>query len=286
LKLTAIDLDGTLLGTDGTIHRANAEAIREAQIRGITVVIATGRSLSDAKRLLKAAGLSCPVIAVNGAVVEWEGECIRNVFLPKPLVESVWDMLKNTGIYYQIYTQQGIFSSREGQHRLAEESALIEQAAARSESQAALWHMSQLQLHQQGLTELADDSLLPDWRVHKFLCFSTSEEQLKSIREWTHQFEELIAFSSGAGSLEITSRESQKGIALRWLAERLGIPMEETVAIGDSENDWSMLTAAGLGIAMGNADPAIRQVCHHTTLTNDQNGVAHAFHTWIFPQIS
>jgi Cof subfamily protein (haloacid dehalogenase superfamily) len=284
LKLTAIDLDGTLLSTDGTIHRTNAEAIREAQARGITVVIATGRSLSDAKRLLKAADLSCPVIAVNGAVVEWEGECIRNVFLSNPLVESVWDLLKNMGIYYQIYTQQGIFASREGQRRLAQESAHIEQAAARSDSPVALWHMSKLQLQQQGLMELTDESALPR-QVHKFLCFSTSEEQLKSIREWTHQFEELIAFSSGAGSLEITSRESQKGIALRWLAERLGIPMEETAAIGDSENDWSMLTAVGLGIAMGNADSAIRQVCRHTTLTNDQNGVAHAFHTWIFPQV-
>lgn len=285
MKLTAIDLDGTLLGTDGTIHRTNAETIREAQARGITVVIATGRSLPDAKRLLQAAGLSCPVIAVNGAVVEWEGECIRNVFLPGPLVQSVWDLLRNMDMYYQIYTQQGIFAPREGQRHLAQETALIEQAAARSESNSKLWYISQNQLQQKGLTEFSSDSLPQDWQVHKFLCFSTSEEQLKSIRQWTRRFEELVAFSSGAGSLEITSRESQKGIALRWLAERLGIPMEETAAIGDSENDWSMLTAAGLSIAMGNADPAIQQVCRHITLTNDQHGVAHAFHTWIFPQI-
>ena len=66
-----------------------------------------------------------------------------------------------------------------------------------------------------------------------------------------------------------------------WLADHLGIAREETMAFGDGENDISMLKAAGIGIAMGNASDQVKAAADEVTLTNEQAGVAAAIRTWI-----
>ncbi|MCV6900836.1 HAD hydrolase family protein, partial [Escherichia coli] len=65
------------------------------------------------------------------------------------------------------------------------------------------------------------------------------------------------------------------GQALTRLAERLGIPLSQTAAVGDSLNDESMLRAAGVGVAMGNARQDMKEIADHVTLTNDEHGVAY-----------
>lgn len=77
-------------------------------------------------------------------------------------------------------------------------------------------------------------------------------------------------------NFEVEHKDASKGNALCYLANHLSIPMQETVAIGDSYNDISMLTMAGKGIAMGNANDDIKAVCSKVTLTNVEDGVAHA----------
>ena len=82
-------------------------------------------------------------------------------------------------------------------------------------------------------------------------------------------------------NLEINAEEATKGNALLWLADYLGIPREETMAFGDGENDISMLKAAGIGVAMGNASDQIKEAADEVTLTNDQDGVAAAIRNWV-----
>lgn len=82
-------------------------------------------------------------------------------------------------------------------------------------------------------------------------------------------------------NLEINAEAATKGNALLWLADHLGIAREETMAFGDGENDISMLKAAGIGIAMGNASDQVKAAADEVTLTNEQAGVAAAIRTWI-----
>ena len=90
------------------------------------------------------------------------------------------------------------------------------------------------------------------------------------------RFPEVSAACSLPGNVEITSRDATKGAALEFLCGYLGIPTARSVAFGDERNDCSMLRAAGLGIAMGNASPQARAAAGAVTASNDEDGVARA----------
>ena len=81
--------------------------------------------------------------------------------------------------------------------------------------------------------------------------------------------------------LEVVSGDSGKWIALETIASERGIAASEILAIGDDENDAEMIARAGIGVAMGNAVQAVREVADHTTLGNDEDGAARAIERFI-----
>ena len=85
---------------------------------------------------------------------------------------------------------------------------------------------------------------------------------------------DLAVTSSIPRNVELNSARAQKGLALQGLADLLGIPMAETMAFGDDLNDLSMLRAAGLGVAMGNASAEVKAAADYVTASCDENGVA------------
>lgn len=92
---------------------------------------------------------------------------------------------------------------------------------------------------------------------------------------------DICVVDGGFHNIEFTAANVNKGLGLHFLAKELGISMEETMAVGDSGNDAEMLKAAGLGVAMGNASKAIKDISDVVTLTNEECGVAHAIETYI-----
>jgi hydroxymethylpyrimidine pyrophosphatase-like HAD family hydrolase len=81
--------------------------------------------------------------------------------------------------------------------------------------------------------------------------------------------------------LEFLHPEGTKGHALRFLAAHYGIPIEETIAMGDAMNDHEMVEAAGLGVAMSNAVPALKAVADYVTLSNNEDGVKHVIEKFV-----
>ena len=84
----------------------------------------------------------------------------------------------------------------------------------------------------------------------------------------------LSFLQTGDGIIELNSIHASKGTGLTALCRQLSIPMEQTLAIGDSQNDLSMLRAAGVSVAMGNALEAVRSVTDYQTVTNEEDGAA------------
>ncbi len=74
--------------------------------------------------------------------------------------------------------------------------------------------------------------------------------------------------------LEFIPHHCSKGTALTWLCDAAKIELSQIVAFGDAENDLTMIKNAGLGVAMGNATPDLRQIADHVTATNDDDGIA------------
>jgi Cof subfamily protein (haloacid dehalogenase superfamily) len=98
----------------------------------------------------------------------------------------------------------------------------------------------------------------------------------EALRTLPQAFPDLVVTTSIVNNIEINSREATKGNALKKLAAYLGIPLNETMAFGDDRNDITMLQAAGVGVAMGNAGEEVKRAADYVTDDCNSSGVAHA----------
>ena len=110
--------------------------------------------------------------------------------------------------------------------------------------------------------------------------FQTDENGVLIDREDVRLFlasnPDITVVCGGYNNLEFTRKGVDKGQGLIHLANYLGIPIEETMAIGDTENDLEILKTAGISVAMGNSIEDIKKLADYVTLTNEEDGVAHA----------
>lgn len=282
VKLIALDMDGTLLNRQHQVSAENARAVQQAQSSGITVVVATGRSYKEALPPLAAAGITCPVICVNGAEVRSEtGEIVRSMPIPPQTYEEAEAILRQEDLYYELYTNRGTFTN-DRDKAFAVLRAFIQSAfpgtdeqtiRAAHERRFSAGELAPVDSYASVLDRSGE-------HLYKLMVFSREGQKLDRVSRRLAAVNELAVSSSAANNLEVTHRLAQKGIALRELADRLGIALEETMAIGDSFNDLSMLRIVGLGVAMGNADDEIKRASAVVTDTNDQHGVARAIREW------
>ena len=111
IKLIATDMDGTLLNAAHEISQENVDAIKFAQSQGITVAIATGRAFYEANTPVAETDLSVPYICLNGAEVrDEEFNSVHTSKLTRPLINKITGVLNKEDIYYQVYTNFGIYT--------------------------------------------------------------------------------------------------------------------------------------------------------------------------------
>ncbi|RAL26281.1 Cof-type HAD-IIB family hydrolase [Thermoflavimicrobium daqui] len=282
MKLVAIDMDGTLLSKERVISKENADAIKKAQSLGNIISICTGRSVEDAQELLDAANLQCPIIAANGAVIFYNHQIIKRTPLGQHDAENIIQYLEEHAIYYHLYTHQGVYAPEYGKQSLQLELDITKSANPEMD-------MTEFNMWTQFIFEKASyipvkscqplfaESILVD----KILAFSYQQEKLARLHQILAENPHLAITASATHNIEINHIDAQKGNGLKSLANHLQIPLKDTVAIGDNLNDLSMMKIAGLSIAMGNSVDQVKQICHHETLSNDENGVAYALDKYV-----
>lgn len=116
----------------------------------------------------------------------------------------------------------------------------------------------------------------PNLLINKILIFSSDLKSLENVTSRLSGIQDLNISSSGKTNLEFNDPSAQKGVALKILVQHLGIEMKDVMAVGDQLNDLTMLREAGYSVAMGNALPKIKDLCHFITKTNLEHGVAFA----------
>ncbi|MBD3107040.1 HAD family phosphatase [Bacillus sp. AGMB 02131] len=278
IKCIASDMDGTLLNSMEKISEENARAIKAAQESGAAFVIATGRSYKEVRCMLDEADLNCSVLSLNGAVAYDEnGKLISSDPIDVNTVHHVRGLLDTYKLYYEIYTNKGVYTYSKEQSLAILVDILV----------SAMPHLDPLFIAEKAGQRFESDFMtliddydklyeVPDMQFYKFLIFSNDNSLLEKIGGMLKQLKQLAVSSSGPGNLEITNNTAQKGIALsRFVSER-NIALNDTMAIGDNFNDCSMFERVGKPVAMGNASAEIKLLCGEVTLTNDENGVAHA----------
>ena len=114
------------------------------------------------------------------------------------------------------------------------------------------------------------------------MFFKDMDERERAWRELIELFPGMSVTSSIVNNVEINEKSANKGEALRFLCEHLGVDVSESMAFGDGSNDRSMIEAAGIGVAMANADESLRDIADCITDTNDNDGVAKAIRRFCF----
>lgn len=286
ISIIASDMDGTLLNDKMEISPENSAAIKKAQAAGIEFIVATGRGLSEAQPLLNQAGLDPAYITLNGAqVFDVNGQLVVNEPLPDEVAQQLASELKADDFYFELVTNQGVYSDSKV-HRIQNVADLLVNlnpdtpykiAVALAAARLEIMNINYVDSYQQILTD-------PALKIMKILVFSINGPDIfDPIRHKYANDRDIVITSSSPNNIEINSSKAQKGIALIDYAQQKGISADAVMAIGDNMNDYSMITAAGVGVAMGNAIPAIKQVATFTTATNIDNGVAQAIE-WALAQ--
>ncbi len=279
----AIDLDGTLLNNENEISEENIKAIRFAQDNGFEVVISTGRAYFDVQKICEKAELSPIVIGTNGATTHSKNQkCISSITIAKKHVEAILNWLDERNYYYEVFTDKAIYSLKDRKEHFLNEINSFNKAELDKEMKE-LVEVAERQFDQFGyvLVENYYDILQKNEEVYNILACSFDKKKLAEAWNQFNEFNELRVVSSADHNIEITSSYASKGLALEKLVFLLNGSLDQSMAIGDSNNDISMLKKVSYSVAMGNAKDSIKAICTTTTLSNDENGVAHAIYRYI-----
>lgn len=288
IRLIGLDLDGTVLRPDKTIGPGTREAIRAAGNAGCEIVYVTGRPLAGVPEfLLQIPGIRC-LITSNGAMtygINGEGavpafppaadapfapmcgkvrvRALREALYAPQTAALIADRAESMGLICAAFAGGMGFCGQGSYDRLIR--LLSGKPAYRyfRESRRAVEDLpSFLAGHREG--------------VENFWIIAEDRQRQKELSRWIRETFSLRTVEAANGDLEIGAPGADKGTAFAHLAEMLGLSMEETAAVGDSENDLPLLTAAAVPVAMGNASPMIRQLASFTVGTNEQDGAGEA----------
>lgn len=279
IRLIASDMDGTLLNRYGKISPLNVAAIEALAQRNIELVVCTGRNYEDAYAPLKEAGISCDIICMNGAsVFDRNGIKLRNQPLLRSQVTSILDICRPYPVIFDFMTEGGscTTASREELKNSFENKIFLSMVSDEHTYETI----------ESRFKFTTEESLLNSCTdIYKMSVVHESQEVLEQIRVLLAKENGISIASSAPNNLELTHEKAQKGSALMEYAIKAKIHPKEILAIGDSENDLSMLSLPiGYTIAMGNASDLIKRSTRLTTRTNDEDGVAFAIEALILSE--
>lgn len=260
-RLIAVDLDDTLLHSGNAVSSRTIEAIASCAKRGITVTIATGRMFRSAQTVASTLKLDVPIIAYNGGMIRSSisGETLFHRPIEETVARKVLGLFRNRSWYLQTYIDDVLY---------------VDKRNDRARDYENLAGVTAIPIG----TDLYSQGGCPT----KMLAIEEPSTILQIRAELKELYgDRLFIAISKPHFLEIANPEVDKGRALAFLANHLGIPQSDVMAIGDSENDLAMLRWAGLGVAMGTASAHVRGEADAITAGCDEDGVALAIEKFV-----
>lgn len=264
-KLICIDIDGTLLDENKRLLPSVKQAILDVAKMGVLIVLASGRMPAGVELVERELEVPCIKICNAGSYIISDGQCIGSAYI---------SLTTMTSIYREIAQKNQIplWIFREKEWYVTGMDSYIEREI-------------RIILHQPQVVEI--ERLVEQWtkeagKPNKMLIAAEPEkipilyQQIKA-KNWP----DIEIACSAKDFIEIFPKGVNKGTALIQVCEKLGIPLEDTVAFGDQELDLPMIEAAGLGIAMGNAIEQVKERANIVTKSNNEAGIAYAIEHYI-----
>jgi 5-amino-6-(5-phospho-D-ribitylamino)uracil phosphatase len=265
IKLIAIDIDGTLLNPQGEISPQTQLAIREAQEAGIIITLATARRYTNTFPFADILGISVPLVVYDGALIIQHPE--RRVLATNALPTSVARQAISLMIEHAI--QPVVHYIVTGQEE-------VWTGLASFDNPEVLPYFAQAptirRMDYATLTSPETDPL----RVVAFAGSDALSTLTPHIAALDCAWNIIQQGNYGCPELDVKNKACSKASGVAALAHSLRIPLAQVMAIGDNVNDREMLQSVGWGVAMGQAPDRIKALANATTLSNSQDGVAHA----------
>lgn len=254
-KILFVDLDATLLCDDKTISARNREAIQRMLDQGHYLALATGRPVANARIVARELGLTMPgcyMVAFNGAVLY---DCSADRVLlkrtiPIEVVQELFERAKKAGLYIQTYNNTDVLTSKHSKE--------LDYYISKS-------HIS-YKLSPNVLDALEEEP-------QKVLLIALErQERLAKFQKDNLKWEKgkCNSFFSCKEYLEYCPLNTSKGTGVEYLTRVLNMPPDCTVAVGDEQNDISMIQTAHVGVAMKNGIDELKKVADYVT-ENDNN---------------
>lgn len=259
-KIIFTDIDGTLLNQDRVLSPLTLQVIQELQ-QEIPVVLISSRMPQAMQHLQEELHISHqPLICYNGGLVIVDGKVISSTEIPFKIVDALNDFNQEMNCHLSHYNNTNWFVPEMDQWALREQNNTRVNPKVKPTQQ-----------------------VLEEWKktekgAHKIMCMG-EPEKINRIENYLFErfHNDLHFYRSKETYLEIANKKVSKLTAIKLLLEtHFKLSLEESIAFGDNYNDYEMLEAAGLGIAVGNARPEVLKIAKKITLHGKEDGVAHS----------
>lgn len=270
IKIIGLDLDGTTFNNEKKITDHTKQVIEQAIDEGIIVLPCTGRQYSGLpEEFLKLKGVKYAITSNGAAIVELKtGKPIYHNYIPYEIAAQYMEKLLTEDTLVDIYIN--------GQCYI--EAKLVERFKEFLPHKKLIEYFTKTRNPVENLPEFIRKNQFDAEKFHMLFNDMDLREKLKQEYDQNPHFLATCAISN---NLELNHSTADKGTALLALADILNIPHEQTMACGDSFNDEAMLRKAGFSVAMGNADPEMKEICDFVTKTNEEDGVAYAIEKFV-----
>jgi Cof subfamily protein (haloacid dehalogenase superfamily) len=263
-RLLALNIDGTLLQSNGRLHRSTKEAIHYVQQKGVEVTLVTSRSYPSANKLAKALKINIPIVSNRGAFV-------ANT-LEEPIFEKKIDADVTFEIVRFLEGFQCQFRLNNEEYSIGNRSKLTNNLMTKtifSSADPAFYSHQFVDIVSEALT---DTPMNPS----KIEVYFEDEEDLEdALKALNGMFSEINLVKVNKLKLDIVPEGVTKLSGLLRVGEQLGLTSKEIVYIGDDFDDIPLIDAVGLGVAMGNSSFEVKKAADWVTRSNNQHGVTY-----------
>lgn len=259
-RILFTDIDDTLLNAKKEVTPEVDAAIRRALAAGHKIVISTGRPLAGALPIVRRLHLDtdgCYAITFNGALI-WDcgaGKPLYKNTITKEEAAYIFHKAEEAHFHVQTYDSENILTP--------------------ADDKEVRFYAAKMHMTYKVMPDLPDS--IPEDPAKVLMVSLDEHDRLEQFRKdisgWAKG--RISVFFSNQWYLEFVREGISKGFAVRYIASHLGVPMENTVAAGDAENDIAMLKAAHIGCAMANATDEVKKAADYVTVRDcEHSGVA------------
>lgn len=265
-KVLVLDIDGTLTNSNKEITDATKRGIQTVLEHGHKVILASGRPTPGMRRYEKELELEKYggyLLSFNGGrIIECRtGEIIYQRILPLTIIPGLYAFAKNNGCGLLTYFGENIISAFEPDE------------------------YGELEARINGMPIKVVDNFINfvDFDINKCLMTAPVDKAPELEEQLQKKYGDIVSvYRSEPFFIEIMPKNVDKATSLDRMLESVGLTGENAICCGDGFNDISMIQYAGTGVAMGNAQPAVKEVADYVTGTNDEDGLVQVIDEFIF----